>query len=177
MLLLSLAGCRAPSIPAEPSAREYAVWHDVLAFEASITRPQTLIISPDTLPLDEAQLQFQRCLPRHMRDIFDEASTASVSANVSEDWLHLPDGQLALLGGRSAARPSGKTTFLRFSRVAFSFFRRDGFVWVERQSCTAAAGGPLCEEREGKLLHIVRDSDRWSIEETDCDAAALAGTD
>lgn len=173
LVLPLLIGCRAPTIPTEPSALEYAVWHDVLAFGAESARPQKIVIWPETLPLDDRQLQFQRCLPRHMRDVFDEAAAATLSVNVPETWLGLPDGRTATLGREGSADGAGATVFLRLSRVAFSRFHRDGYVWVERRSCTATGAGPHCDEREGKLLHVVHDGDRWGVEETDCGAIAL----
>lgn len=164
LVLPFLSGCRAPTIPAEPSALEYAVWHDVLAFGADATHPQTVVIWPETLPLDERQLQFQRCLPRHMRDVFDEAPAAMLSVNVPENWLSLPDGRAATLGRDGSSDGAVATVFLRLSRVAFSRFHRDGYVWVERRSCTATGASPHCDEREGKLLRVVRDGDRWTPE-------------
>lgn len=168
-----LAGCRVPAISAEPSAREYAVWHDVLAFETESTHPQTVVVSPETLQLDEGQLQFQRCLPPHMRAVFDTAPTATLSVNVPEDWLRMPGGQSAVLGRTGSISTDGTTMFLRLSRVASSRFRQDGYLWVEHRICTTQAGNTHCDEREGKLLRVVRDGDRWAAEETDCGAIAL----
>ncbi len=174
MLLLPwLTGCRVPAIPAEPSAKEYAVWHDVLAFVTESTHPQAVVISPETLPLDEGQLQFQRCLPPHMRAIFDGAPTATLSVNIPEDWLRMPDGRSAVLARDRSIPTTGATMFLRLSRVASSRFQRDGYLWVEHRTCTSNVASTRCDEREGKLLHVVRDGDRWAAEETDCGAIAL----
>lgn len=173
LLLVTLLGCRAPAIPAEPTAREYAVWHDVLRFEAEPARPQRLLVAPETLPLDEAQLQFQRCLPPHMRNIFDGAPAAALSRNVPEDWLRLPNGSVATLTDSAPATLAGTTVQLRLSRVAFSRFHRDGYVWIEHQSCTVTGGSTHCDEREGKLLRVTPEAGRWTPEETNCGAIAL----
>ena len=177
LVLPLLPGCRAPSIPAEPSALEYAAWHDVLAFEADAAPLQAVVIWPETLPLDERQLQFQRCLPRHMRDIFDDASEATLSVNVPEDWLRLPSGQTATLGRGGVLGGGGTVEFVRLSRVAFSRFHRDGYVWAERRSCMATGGHPQCGERQGQLLHVIHKGDRWTAEQTDCGATALGDDD
>lgn len=173
LLLPFLAGCRAPSIPAEPSAREYTVWHQVLAFEMESTHAQAVVVAPETLPLDDRELQFQRCLPRHMRDVFDDAQAATLSLNVPEDWLRLPDAQSATMGRAMPTPAVGTAIFLRLSRVGFSRFGRDGYVWAEHRSCTTTGASTRCDEREGKLLHVVRDGDGWTVEETDCGALAL----
>ena len=172
-LLLVATGCRAPAIPADPTVLEYAVWRDVLAFEAEPAHPQAVVISPETIQLDERELQFQRCLPQHMRDVFDDAPAATLSMNVPEDWLRLSSGQQATLSRDESSTGTGVTLFLRLSRVAFSRFRRDGYVWAERRSCTTSGGAMSCDEREGKLLHVVQDGGRWTAEETNCGATAI----
>ena len=173
LTLPSLAGCRVPAIPVQPTAKEYAVWHDVLAFEANSIHPQNVVVSPKTLPLDEAQLQFQRCLPAHMRSIFDDAPTATLSVNVPENWLQMPDGRSAVLSSDAPSAAAGTTLFLRLSRVASSRFRRDGYLWVEHRTCSTNGGSTHCSEREGKLLRVVRESDHWAVEETDCGTIAF----
>ena len=175
MLLLPwLAGCRAPAIPGEPSAPEYAAWHDVLLFQGQSTHPEAaVVIWPETLPLDERQLQFQRCLPRHMRNVFDSAPAATLSADVPEDWLRLATGQNAALGRGATAESIGETELLRFSRVAFSRFHRDGYVWLQDQRCVTTRQGTHCGERTGRLLRLRREDDRWAVEETDCSAISF----
>lgn len=173
LLLVVVPGCRAPAIPAQATAREYAVWHDVLRTESAATPLQQLRVTPETLPLDEAQLQYQRCLPQHMRTIFDNAPAVTLSRNVPEDWLRLPDGSLADLADHFAAPAGGITLQLRLSRVAFSRFHRDGYVWVEHRVCTVGSDSTHCSDREGKLLRITPKGDDWAVEQTNCGAMAL----
>ncbi len=149
------------------------MWHDVLRFETESTHPQTVVVWSGTLALGEAQLRFQQCLPPHMRHIFDDAPSATLSSNVPEDWLRMADNRLAVLATDTSVNEAGTTMFLRLSRVAFSRFGRDGYVWVEHRTCRSADATTRCDEREGKLLHVTRDGDRWSAEETDCGALAL----
>lgn len=173
LLLVSAIGCRAPAIPAEPTAREYAVWHDLLRSEAERTHAPEILVSPETRSLDEAQLQFQRCLPPHMWNIFDDAPAATLSRNVPEDWLRLPNGSLATLAEGAPAAAAGATVQLRLSRVAFSRFHREGYVWVERRSCAATGTGTHCDGREGGLIRVTAKGDHWSVEETECRTLAF----
>lgn len=173
LLLLALCGCRAPAIPDDPTATEYAVWHDVLRYEAGSHASDALIVSPSTLPLDEGQLQFQRCLPAQMRDIFDAAPSATLSVNVPEDWLRLPAGSVATLSDGRPQTPTASSMHLRLSRVAFSRFHREAYVWVEEQRCSADGGAQRCEGHQGEMLRLVPAGEGWTAERTDCQAVAF----
>lgn len=174
LLLMAVPGCRAPAIPTAPALREYAVWHDVLRREAETTNPHRMVVAPQTLRPDEQQLQFQRCLPRHMRNLFDGAPSALLSRNVPEDWLTLSDRTVATLSDSLPPASIGNTVQVRLSRVAFSRFHRDGYVWVEHKSCDATEGGRTrCLGSEGRLLRATPDGDRWKLEETECRASVF----
>ena len=177
LLLLAALGCRAPAIPENPTAREYSVWHEVLLAAADSTTAQTVLVAPETVSLDEGRLQFRRCLPAHMRMLFDNAPIATLSRNVPEDWLRLRNGTLANLSDTPPAAPAGRAVELHLSRVAFSRFHRDGYVWVERQSCTATGSPRRCTDREGTLLRVAPAGDRWKLDETECRTIAPGESD
>ncbi len=171
--MLPLVGCRPPAIPTEPTSAEYAVWGSVLAFETEAVAAHTVMVGAETLPLNEARLQFSRCLPRHMRAVFDAAPKTNLSKNVTEDWLRTSDGRPVLLRSHDAPIPDGAADLFEISRVAFSRFRREAFVWVDHLPCTRTETEVRCGDREGALLRAVWEGDRWRIEATDCQTLAF----
>ena len=135
---------------------------------------RAVVVASASLPLEENRLQFERCLPMHMRTLFRHAPSATLSRNVAENWLRSADGQEVTLEDSTSPLPNGASTLFHLSRVAFSRFRREGFVWVEQVSCTSTGGTLRCGDREGNLLRAVQDGDRWQIEPTDCHTLAFS---
>ena len=169
-----LAGCRPPAIPTEPSLDEYGVWGTALAYATRGFAGRDVLVEKESFRLDERQLGFERCLPRNMRDVFVEASPATLSSNVAEPWLAMENGRTALLGRRELWLPGSITDTYQLSRVGFSRFHRDGYVWIEHRTCAKAAGVEHCGESDGQLLRAIHHEDRWEMEETECRTLSFA---
>lgn len=168
-LLLAL-GCRAPKIPTQPSAREYAVYSAWIE-HASVTFPPQLSFAVDasTLTLDQDRLQFKQCLPRRMDSIFDEAPDATLTSTSNHDWITLSNGRPAQLLPPSNSLPfTHSAELFRLSRVAFTRLGSDAYLWVERRTCRPGDTELTCEGASGKLLHGMESGDTWTFEDTTC---------
>jgi len=167
-------GCRPPNIPAQPKPQEYAVYTAWLEQESS-SSPHQLSFAVDsaTLPLQQNELQFRQCLPRRMEAIFDSAPAADLTASSSNDWITLSDGRPTRLHphgtGMSFDHP---TQLFRVSRVAFTRFGYDAYLWVERWTC--GTGDDLaCKAGSGALVHGRKSNGSWSFEDTNCQIIVL----
>jgi len=170
-LALSL-GCRAPSIPAQPSPREYALLGDWVEQTGSTLPPQvSLVIDTEALVPSQREMQFQQCLPPRMQAIFNTAAPATLASSSGNDWLRLSDGRSATLHPNGATLSFTRPTqIFRVSRVAFTRSGYEAFLWVEHQTCQADPAHPGCEGLSGALLHAHKSDGAWTFEETTCQA-------
>lgn len=168
-------GCRAPAIPAQPTSSEYAVYNAWIDQDhSSLPHEFDIAVGATTLVLNQSELQFQQCLPRRMAHIFDAAPSATLTSSSNPDWLLLADGRRAVLqpnGSRlSFDRP---TKLVRVSRVAFTRFRTDAYLWVEHRICQPSAAGSTCTAPSGALIHGQKSDGTWTFEETTCQILAF----
>ena len=175
ILTLPLAlGCRAPAIPSQLSEREYVIYSAWLD-QAGAEMPHPLSFAVDSVALTPQQneLQFRQCLPPRMETIFDTTSESTLSLSPGSDWLSLSDGRSAQIHPHDAplAFPA-PTEFVRFSRVAFTRFGYEAYLWVEHRTC-AANGQTGCQNASGALVHGKKSNGAWSFEDTTCQAIGI----
>lgn len=163
-------GCRAPAIPNRPSTHEYAVYSAWIEQASSTSPPQlSFAVDSETLTPNQNELQFQQCLPRRMSDVFEDAPSASLTSTSSNDWLSLDNGRPAHLHPHNSSIPFDRPTELfRLSRVAFTRFGFDAYLWVDHRTCRAGDTEPACDGLAGALIHGRKANGAWTFEDTTC---------
>lgn len=163
-------GCRAPTIPTHPSTHEYAVYNAWIEQASSAFPPQlSFAVDSETLVPNQDELQFQQCLPSRMNTVFDGAPAATLAVTSSNDWLSLGDGRAAHLHPHNSSLGFDRPTELfRLSRVAFTRFGSDAYLWVDHRTCRPGDLEPTCEGLSGALIHGHKSGGSWTFEETTC---------
>ena len=163
-------GCRAPAIPSRPSSHEYAVYSAWIEQARLAFAPQlSFAVDSETLTPNQNELQFQQCLPRRMSDIFEGAPSASLTSTSSNAWLNLGDGPPAHLHPHSSSLPFDRPTELfRLSRVAFTRFGFEAYLWVDHRTCRTGDTEPACDDTSGALIHGHKSGGSWTFEDTTC---------
>ena len=133
-----------------------------------------VVVSPETAELNEFQLQYERCLPQRMQEMFEGISPSHLSRAVGTDWLNVPGASLRLAALQGTPIISHKTEYVRLSRVAFTRFGADAYVWLERQTCNPPGGVKAsCDAGSGALVHGVSSGGQWAFEDTLCTTVFL----
>lgn len=136
---------------------------------AGQTLQQAVAVSPETVQLNEFRLQYKRCLPQRMQEMFEGSAPARLSRAVGTDWLNLPGANLQLAATPGTPIISYRTEYVRLSRVAFTRFGTDAYVWLERQTCDPPGGlKASCHAGSGTLVHGVNSGGQWAFEDTLC---------
>ena len=167
--LLLLAGCRPSPIPPDLQTREYEVYHALLEDRfAGQSLEREVVVSPETVQLNEFRLQYKRCMPQRMQEMFEGLGPGRLSRAVGTDWLNIPGASLQLAMPETPII-SHKTEYVRLSRVAFTRFGTDAYVWLERQTCGPPGGlRASCDAGSGTLVHGVSSGGQWSFDDTLC---------
>ena len=171
--VLTLAlGCRPPGIPDQPTASEYAVYNAYLE-QASPTLPRELSFAVDaaTLKPVQSELQFQQCLPRRMENVFSNVPSTLLASTSGNHCLDLGDGPNAPKPEQDLPLTNTKPTqFFRFSRVAFTRFESDAYLYVETRRCGEKG---FCEAASGVLTHGRKSGSTWTFEDTTWESTVL----